>query len=120
VTLPTDVGNAPTIGRNDLAAFVRPPGETLVSPETLADLHLTEGAAAESSSGAVLPPLHVQSELVPDVLVVDIGNAQTLLNKPDQLSRLLIGKAKGPRAALDGVAGDKLRLVEPDAETDLE
>jgi putative ABC transport system permease protein len=120
VTLPTDVGNAPTIGRADLAAFVRPPGQTLVSPETLADLHLTEGAAAESSSGAVLPPLHVQSELVPDVLVVDIGNAQTLLNKPDQLSRLLIGKAKGPRAALDGVAGDKLRLVEPDAETDLE
>jgi putative ABC transport system permease protein len=120
VTLPTDVGNAPTIGRADLAAFVRPPGQTLVSPETLADLHLTEGAAAESSSGAVLPPLHVQSELVPDVLVVDIGNAQTLLNKPNQLSRLLIGKARGPRAALDSVVGDKLRLLEPDAETDLE
>jgi putative ABC transport system permease protein len=120
VTLPTEVGDAPTIGRADLAAFVRPPGQTLVAPETLVDLHLAEDASPETSSGAVLPPLHVQSELVPDVLVLDIGAAQKLLNKPDQLSRLLVGKAKGPRAALDHVAGDKLRLVEPDAETDLE
>ena len=54
------------------------------------------------------------------MLVVDIGIAQQLLNMPDQLSRLLIGKAKGPRAALETVAGDRLRLVEPDAESDLE
>ena len=39
---------------------------------------------------------------------------------PDQLSRLLIGKTAGKRAPLESIAGDKLRLIEPDAETDLE
>ena len=39
---------------------------------------------------------------------------------PDQISRLLIGKAKGARAPLESVAGDQLRLVQPDAESDLE
>jgi putative ABC transport system permease protein len=53
------------------------------------------------------------------VLVVDIGIAQKLLNKPDQISRLLVGKFKGKAEALERVAGE-LRLVEPDAETDLE
>jgi len=120
LTLPGDVGNAPTVGRAGVAAFLTPPGQTLVAPETLTDLHLAEGASPETSSGATLPPLHAQAQLVPDVLVVDIGMAQQLLNKPDQLSRLLLGKAKGPRAALDSVVGDQLRLVEPDTETDLE
>src|SRR5439155_6748459 len=32
----------------------------------------------------------------------------------------LIGKSKGKRAALETVAGDKLRLIEPNAESDLE
>ena len=68
----------------------------------------------------LLPPLRVQAQLVPGVLVVDIGIAQRLLNMPDRISRLLIGKAKGPRAPLETIAGDKLRLVEPDAESDLE
>ena len=39
---------------------------------------------------------------------------------PDQLSRLLIGKTAGKRAPLESIAGDTLRLIEPDAETDLE
>ena len=68
----------------------------------------------------MLPPLRVQPQLVPGVLVVDIGIAQHLLKMPDQLSRLLIGKTTGTRAPLESVAGDRLRLVEPDAETDLE
>ena len=57
---------------------------------------------------------------MPGVLVVDIGIAQRLLKMPDQVSRLLIGKAKGNPAPLKAVVGDKLRLVEPDAESDLE
>jgi len=32
VTLPAEVGNAPTIGRSGLQAFVTPPGRTLVAP----------------------------------------------------------------------------------------
>jgi len=42
------------------------------------------------------------------------------LKMPDQLSRLLIGKATGKRASLESIAGDRLRLIEPSAETDLE
>ncbi|HEV7599594.1 MAG TPA: ABC transporter permease [Bradyrhizobium sp.] len=119
VTLPAEVGNAPPIGRADLQSFVMPPGQTLVAPETLSDLNLPEGAAP--MAGAVtIPPLKIAAQLVPGVLVVDIGIAQRLLKMPDQISRLLIGKAKGSRAPLETIVGDKLRLVEPDAESDLE
>ena len=120
VTLPAEVGNAPAIGRGGLQAFVTPPGQTLLAPETLSDLHLAEGATPPVSSGASLPPLHVQAQLVPDVLVVDIGIAQELLNRPDQVSRLLIGKMGPHHEPLEKIAGDRLRLVEPDAESDLE
>jgi putative ABC transport system permease protein len=120
VTLPAEVGNAPTLGRTELQAFITPPGRTLASPETLADLELAEGASPTTSGGATLPSLQAQAELVPDVLVVDIGIAQKLLNKPDQISRLLVGKFKGKAEPLDRIAGNELRLVEPDAESDLE
>ncbi|NOJ44155.1 ABC transporter permease [Bradyrhizobium australiense] len=120
VTLPAEVGNAPTIGKASLQSFMTPPGEMLVAPETLSDLKLAEGARPEGDGGAPLPPLRVQPNLVPGVLVVDIGIAQSLLKMPDQLSRLLIGKATGKHPTLESVVGDKLRLVESDAETDLE
>lgn len=120
VTLPREVGSAPTIGRADLQSFVTPPGEMLVAPETLADLKLAEGATPSANGGMVLPPLRVQPQLVPGVLVVDIGIAQHLLKMPGQLSRLLVGKSKAKRAPLDRIAGDRLRLIAPDAESDLE
>jgi putative ABC transport system permease protein len=120
VTLPAQVGNAPTIGTANLQSFVAPPGQMLVSAETLSDLKLTEGATPTANDGALLPPLRVQPQLVPGVLVVDIGIAQRLLKMPDQVSRLLIGKAKGPRAPLESIVGEKLRYVEPDTATDLE
>ncbi|MEH2550660.1 putative ABC transport system permease protein [Bradyrhizobium sp. AZCC 2262] len=120
VTLPAEVGNAPAIGKADLQSFMTPPGAMLVAPETLSDLKLAEGARPEANGGALLPPLRVQSNLVPGVLVVDIGIAQNLLKMPDQLSRLLIGKTAGRRAPLESIAGDRLRLIVSDAETDLE
>jgi putative ABC transport system permease protein len=120
VTLPVEVGNAPRIGRDDLQAFITPPGQTLLAPETLSDLHLAEGTRPMLSSGASLPPLRVQPQLVADVLVVDIGIAQNLLNRPDQISRLLIGKADGPREPLQKITGERLRLVQPSDESDLE
>jgi putative ABC transport system permease protein len=119
VTLPSEVGNAPTVGRGDLLAFVTPPGEMLVAPETLRDLDLKQGARPEAN-GVTLPPLRVQPELTPGVLVVDIGIAQQILKMPDQVSRLLVGKSRAPHASLDSVAGEKLRLIEPSAESDLE
>lgn len=120
VTLPKEVENAPAIGRAGLQSFLTPPGETLVAPEVLSDLNLPEGTTPLSSDGTSLPPLRIQAQLVPGVLVVDIGIAQRLLKMPDQISRLLVGKAKGTRASLESVVGDKLRLIEPDAESDLE
>ena len=120
ITLPAEVGNAPAVGRAGLQSFLTSPGEMLVAPEVLSDLNLPEGATPVASDGTLLPPLRVQAQLAPDVLVVDIGVAQRLLKMPDQVSRLLIGKAKGKRVPLEYVAGDKLRLVEPDAESDLE
>lgn len=120
VTLPAEVGNAPAIGRAGLQSFVTPPGETLVAPETLSELDLPEGTAPPASGSTLLPPLRVAAQLVPGVMVVDIGIAQRILKMPDQVSRLLIGKTKGSRLPLENVVGDKLRLVEPDAESDLE
>jgi putative ABC transport system permease protein len=120
LTLPVEVGNAPAIGRAGLQSFLTPPGETLVAPEVLADLDLPEGATPLSSEGRSLPPLRAQAQLVPGVLVVDIGMAQLLLNRPDQISRLLVSHANGKRAPLESVVGEQLRLVQPDAESDLE
>jgi putative ABC transport system permease protein len=120
VTLPAEVGNAPAIGRAGLQSFVTPPGETLTAPETLSELGLAEGASPLANTATSLPPLRIASQLAPGVMVVDIGIAQSLLKMPGRLSRLLVGKTKGPRAPLEAVAGDKLRLVEANAETDLE
>src|SRR5437764_2518084 len=118
LTLPAEVGNAPAIGKPGLQSFLSPPGETLVAPEVLSDLGLSEGARPVSSDGASLPPLRMQPQLVPGVLVVDIGVAQHLLKMPDRISRLLVGNAKGDRAPLESSAADQLQLVQPDAESD--
>jgi putative ABC transport system permease protein len=120
VTLPGEVSTAPVIGRTDLQSFVTPPGEMLVAPETLTDLNLKGGERPSSNGGVLLPPLRVQPQLVPGVLVVDIGIAQQILKMPDQISRLLIGKSSIKRTPLENIAGDRLGLVEPNAETDLE
>ncbi|MEH2480336.1 putative ABC transport system permease protein [Nitrobacteraceae bacterium AZCC 2146] len=120
VTLPVEATSTAEIGKGGVQSFITPPGQTLLAPETLADLGLIEGATPDIDTARALPPLRVQPQLVQGVLVVDIGIAQRLLKMPDQISRLLIGKAKAPRAALESVVGNQLRLVEPDAETDLE
>jgi putative ABC transport system permease protein len=120
VTMPVEASAATEIGRTGVQAFLTPPGQALIAPETVASLGLAEGATPALNDGALLPPLKLQPQLAPGVLVVDIGIAQKLLKMPDQISRLLIGSAKGPRASLESVAVDRLRLVQPDAETDLE
>jgi len=119
VTLPKEVGDAPVVG-GDFQSFVMSPGETRIAPETMRELGVSEGASPQTSNDMKLPPLRLAPHLTPGVLVVDIGIAQHLLKMPDQVSRLLVGKTTGPHATLESVAGDKLHLVEPDAETDLE
>ncbi|ABD85658.1 ABC transporter permease [Rhodopseudomonas palustris] len=121
LSLPIEASAAPAIGTSGLQGFLSPPGQALIAPDTLAELKAAAGDTPQTNSGATLPPLTPQNELVPGLLVVDIGVAQRLLNMPDKISRLLLGQRDlGPRAPLASVAGDTLRLVEPDAETDLE
>jgi putative ABC transport system permease protein len=120
VTLPAEATSAPAMARTGLQSFLSPPGETLVAPETLSELHLAEGATPATDHGLTLPPLKLQAQLGPGALVVDIGIAQRLLNMPEQISRLLLGHSAAAKRPLEAVVGDQLRMVAPDAETDLE
>ncbi|MBN9000668.1 MAG: ABC transporter permease, partial [Rhizobiales bacterium] len=120
VTMPAETASASAIGRNDLHAFVAPPGRTLIAPETLRDLGLAAGATPRVNAAAELPPLQPQPQLAPGVLIVDIGVAQRVLGKPGQVSRLLVGKTARSARDLPGkVAGAALQWIAPDSETDL-
>ncbi|MCF4994824.1 FtsX-like permease family protein [Pseudomonas syringae] len=93
VSLPADsavAGEAMPIER--IVEFFSPPGSTWISPDTLQALGLPEGATPAAVNGRMLPPLQVQADMAPGVLLVDIGVAQTVLDQPDQLSRLLLPK----------------------------
>nr|WP_301294200.1 ABC transporter permease [Nitrobacter winogradskyi] len=120
VTFPAQAGSIPAVGAPDLKSFITPPGEALVAPETLTALAGTEGAALRTDDGESLPPLKVHARLAPDVVVVDIGLAQSILHLQGRLSRLLVGNTRSRLPPLETVAGDMLRYVEADAGTDLE
>ncbi|MDN4544588.1 MULTISPECIES: ABC transporter permease [unclassified Pseudomonas] len=72
--------------------FFSPPGKTWISPQTLQALGLHEADRPLAVNGQALPPLHVQTDMAPGLLLVDIGFAQQILGLPDQLSRLLLPK----------------------------
>ncbi|NEW90241.1 ABC transporter permease, partial [Rhodopseudomonas sp. WA056] len=121
LSLPTEANAAPALGTADLRGFILPPGQTLVAPETLREIGLTDGETPELQNGQRLPPLRPQAEIAPGVLVVDIGIAQKLLDMPERLSRLLVGsRTAAPRPPLQQVVGDALQLDQPDATTELE
>ncbi|EJM76054.1 ABC transporter permease [Pseudomonas sp. GM60] len=75
-----------------IVRFFSPPGSTWISPQTLQALGMREGEQPLTLNGATLPPLHVQTDMSPGVLLVDIGFAQQILGLPEQLSRLLLPK----------------------------
>ncbi|MFF7861655.1 MULTISPECIES: FtsX-like permease family protein [unclassified Pseudomonas] len=80
----------------DLQAFIGTPGQAWVGPDTLRQL----GAGPRhDSEGQPLPPVVLQPELAPGIMVVDIGHAQRLLHAPGQLSRLLVAGKPGPLPA---------------------
>ncbi len=99
ISLPNGAGPAPTINQTTLQGFLGPAGQTLVAPETAAELKVREGATLATESGEVLPPLHVAAGLVSDLLVLDIGWAQRILRKPDRISRFLLDRKVGGRAS---------------------
>ena len=76
----------------ELSAFIDSPGQAWIGPDTLRQLNLQPGERARTRDGQLMPPLVLQAELAPGVIVVDIGHAQALLGAPGQLSRLLLEK----------------------------
>ncbi|MGF0238794.1 FtsX-like permease family protein [Rhodococcus sp. IEGM1300] len=75
-----------------IVEFFSPPGSTWISPQTLQALGLHEGDTPTTANGQTVPPLHVQTDMAPGVLLVDIGFAQQVLELPGQVSRLLLPK----------------------------
>lgn len=109
---------ADTTGFDD---FLKPPGRAIVAPRTLRELGFTEGEAPAAESGRKLPPLKVDVDTPPGVLIVDIGYAQSLLGRPGLLSRLIASDdATIDRAALPALIGGALRVVEPHEPPELE
>ncbi|WP_159729126.1 FtsX-like permease family protein [Methylosinus sp. Ce-a6] len=103
-----------------LEQFLGPPGRALVAPQTLRALGLGEGAAPTLGDADRLPPLAIEKNLAPGVIVVDIGVAQRLLHRPGRLSRLLLAEEPAANATpLASLAGDALRRVEADEAPEL-
>jgi len=102
-----------------LDRFLLSPGETHADRATLSDLGAAAGARPLTDRGLPLPPLVLDEESVPGMLVVDIGAAQELLGRPGELSRLLIG-SKGPdAAALAQITGGALAFQAAGTASDL-
>ncbi|WP_445572170.1 FtsX-like permease family protein [Pseudomonas sp. E102] len=74
----------------EVVEFFTGAGHTWIAPQTLQALGLKEGDRPRTVDGQALPPLHVQPDMAPGVLLMDIGFAQALLRMPNQLSRLVL------------------------------
>ncbi|WP_434564127.1 FtsX-like permease family protein [Pseudomonas sp. R1-6] len=74
----------------EVVEFFTGAGHTWIAPQTLQALGLKEGDRPRTVDGQALPPLHVQPDMAPGVLLMDIGFAQALLQMPNQLSRLVL------------------------------
>ncbi|MGJ0504777.1 MAG: FtsX-like permease family protein [Methylocystis sp.] len=100
--------------------FFSGPGRAFAAPETLRKLDLAEGAEPRTERGQRLPPLAALAEAPPGGVIVDIGVAQRLLDRPGKLSRLIIADDEAlDEERLKRVSGETLRLVAPDEESDL-
>ncbi|ROM46204.1 ABC transporter permease [Pseudomonas poae] len=78
------------LSQAQMRAFFDPPGRTWIAPQTLHALGLHESAQPLTADGQALPPLQVQQDMAPGMLLTDIGYAQPLLAMPGRLSRLLL------------------------------
>ncbi|WP_339230966.1 FtsX-like permease family protein [Pseudomonas sp. FSL L8-0168] len=103
------------LSQAQMLAFFEPPGRTWVAAQTLEALGLQAGEQPLTSTGQRLPPLHVQADMAPGLLLTDIGFAQPLLNMPGRLSRLLLdntfaARHPAPPAALQLKQGEDNNL----------
>ncbi|UVM68988.1 ABC transporter permease [Pseudomonas sp. B21-009] len=118
LSLPTTMTVAGTpLQGFDVQAFISDPGQAWIGPDTLRQLPLNASGQATTSDGQLLPPFVVQPQLAPGVIVVDIGHAQTLLQAPGQLSRLLLNDNARP---LPADIAARLTLQAPSDDGDLQ
>lgn len=107
------------LGPANLQQFLGPPGETLISSETMKEFGWRDGDTPSYAGGGSLPPLRAQADLLPGGVVVDIGVAQRVMKQPDQISRLLVGPNAPPPNRLEAIAGNQLRYVAAEDDSDL-
>ncbi|MQB18192.1 ABC transporter permease [Pseudomonas lactis] len=103
------------LSQAQMLAFFEPPGRTWVAAQTLEALGLQAGEQPLTSTGQRLPPLQVQADMAPGLLLTDISFAQPLLNMPGRLSRLLVdntfaARHPTPPAALQLKQGEDSNL----------
>ena len=96
----------------DLQAFIGTPGQAWVGPDTMRQL----AGRLRTVDGQALPPLMLNEQLAPGVMLVDIGAAQALLDVPGQLSRLISDSDQPLPQAL----ADRLKVQPADDDTDLQ
>ncbi|MFO1132910.1 MAG: ABC transporter permease [Hyphomicrobiales bacterium] len=109
LTLPVEAAQVDVGGADiGMQRFITPPGVFIVSRET-----------AERLKGLDTPPLRVSDALPPGTVLTDIGIAQTLLDAPGQLTRLLVAPKQPAEARpLSEVAPHLVRRA-PAVESDL-
>ncbi|WP_330210216.1 ABC transporter permease [Pseudomonas sp. AM4(2022)] len=103
------------LSQAQMLAFFEPPGRTWVAAQTLEALGLQAGEQPLTSTGQRLPPLQVQADMAPGLLLTDIAFAQPLLNMPGRLSSLLLdntfaARHPTPPAALQLKQGEDSNL----------
>lgn len=87
LTLPASSESSP--GDDDLAAFLSPPWQTQLAPDTLVALGLTRQQAPGATpaiGNQRLPPLNVRPALPPNTLILDIAAVSMLLGDQATLS----------------------------------
>jgi putative ABC transport system permease protein len=120
VTLPTATTLAPLRENKEARNILTGVGRSFAASQTLRDLHIEEGARIVTERGFTLPPVYAIDAAPPGAVIVDIGVAQKALDKSLRLSRLILPpQARLDTTQLTAIAGDSLRLVEPDEESDL-
>ena len=102
----------------DLLAFIGTPGQAWIAPDTRQRLDLPVGETLPLGEGRQLPPLIEQAQLAPGVVVMDIAQAQALLQVPEQMSRLLL--AGTVERALPAELADRVRVQPAEGADDLQ
>lgn len=110
VTLPAEAAQVDVSGGGDLLSFIRSPGLVFVAPETFEDLSRDSETAFDLRANAALPP---------GTAIMDIGNAQLLLGRPGEISRLVVAKDQVADAEALKAIAPELAVKPPDGEGDL-